>query len=166
MRFSDYFTIIIAFAVVIAILLLTTRYLAYKTKTLQKGNHMHIVETLNLGFNNRLHLIKVDREFFILSSSNKNVEFLARVNIDDYQEEEIKNPIKEVIDFKSLLKKYQAGVNFVKPVKSETAATVNNLSDAKPEVAEKDTRMKQNLELLKNFTKSMNHQRSENEQEK
>lgn len=166
MGFSDYFTIILAFAVVIAILLLTTKYLAYKTKTLQKGNYMHIVETLSLGVNNRLHLIKVDKEFFIISSSNKNIEFLARVNIEDYQEEEIKNPITEVVDFKSLLKKYLAGVNITKPAENETAAVVKNKAETEQSGMEKQARVKQNLEILKIFTKSMNGQRSENEQEK
>lgn len=166
MGFSDYLTIILAFAVVIAILLLTTKYLAYKTKTLQKGNYMHIVETLSLGVNNRLHLIKVDKEFFIISSSNKNIEFLARVNIEDYQEEEIKNPITEVVDFKSLLKKYLAGVNITKPAENETAAVVKNKAETEQSGMEKQARVKQNLEILKIFTKSMNGQRSENEQEK
>lgn len=166
--YVKYFFAILAFIVVLLILLLTTKYLAYKSKKMLKGNYMHIVESLSLGVNNRLHLVKVDKEFFIISVTNKNVEFLARVNINDYEEEEIKNPISEVIDFKSVLKKYITGFNFGNQVKKET--DIDSILAQKPqgidEMLNSDVMFKKNLEKLKHLNKSINGQRSENEQEK
>jgi|GEM_PF-2344095 len=162
-----YFTVLLAFVVVMAILLLTTKYLTYKSKKMMKGNHMQIVESLSLGVNSRLHLVKVDREFLILSATNKSVEFLARVNISDYEEEEIKNPISEVMDFKVILKKYISGFNF-----GSSSAAGNSKTEeaaAGPKEAEAaltdNHKFKNNLERLKNITNSMNDRRGQNEEE-
>jgi len=129
---------------------------------------MQIVESLSLGVNNRIHLIKVDSDFFIISASNKNVEFLARVNINDYEEEEIKNPISEVIDFKSVLKKYINGFNLGNQAKKEAEidSVLEYKSQGTDEMQNSDVMFKKNLEKLKHLNKSINGQRSENEQEK
>lgn len=162
-----YFTVFIAFLVVMAILLFTTKYLAYKSKKMMKGNYMQIIESLSLGVNNRLHLVKVDKEFFIISASNKNVEFLARVNISDFEEVEIKNPISEVIDFKSVLKKYINGFNpgnaASKEEKSKVAAAEETSRNTQQN--SKDA-FRNNLERLKHLTNNMNDRRRKNEQEK
>ncbi len=161
-----YFTVLLAFLVVMAILLVTTRYLAYKSKKMMKGNYMQIIESLSLGVNNRLHLVKVDKEFFIISASNKNVEFLARVNISDFEEEEVKNPISEVIDFKSILKKYISGISFkntaaAKDFKAQNAE-MERPSDNVVSQSE-NVVFRGNLERLKNLTNSMNDTRGQNE---
>ncbi len=168
--FLRYVTVILIFIVVMAILLLTTKYLAYKSKKMMKGNYMNIVESLSLGVNNRLHLVKVDKEFFIISASNKNVEFLARVNISDFSEKEIKNPISEVIDFKAILKKNITNFNFGKP-NTRNKANSSEFSDGKTEDENYSAKpinndvFKSNLERLRHLTNSMNDSRGQDEQE-
>lgn len=165
-----YFYVILVFIFVMAILLFTTKYLAYKSKKLLQGNYMHIVESLSLGVNNRLHLIKVDKEFFIISATGKSIEFLARVNIDDYQEEEIKNPISEVIDFKSVLKKYIGTFNSRNHPTAEANPVYERPSGQNQENVKEtqgaDLTFRKNLEKLRHLNKSINGQRSKNEQEK
>ncbi len=153
------FTVILAFIVVMVLLLLTTRYLAYKSKKMLKGNYMQIIETLNLGTSNRIHLIKIDKEFFIVAASNKNVEFLSKVSINDYQEQEIKNPISEVVDFTAILKKYTNGLSFGSKAKEKVPepSQNENENDNKNNVV-----FRSNLEKLKNLSNSMNNHRSEN----
>lgn len=166
MDFYQYFTIILAFIVVILILLFTTKYLTYKSRKMMKGNHMHIVESLGLGVNSRLLLVKVDKEFFILSATNKNVEFLARVNIDNYEEQEIKNPISEVIDFKSVLGKYMAGLNFTGKSRKSADSAENKMGNntvSADEIVTDDAMFKKNLKKLKNLTNSINDEGRENE---
>lgn len=165
---GEYFSVIFAVIVVLALLLLTTKLLSYKSKKMLKGNYMQIIESLSLGVNNRLHLIKVDKEFFIISATNKNVELLARVNINDYEEEEIKNPISEVIDFKAVLKKYINGFSFSNYAKKETEVESENVVIHKPQgtndIQNSDVVFKKNLDRLKNLTQTISGQRSENEQ--
>ncbi len=151
------FTVILAFIVVMVLLLLTTRYLAYKSKKMLKGNYMQIIETLNLGTSNRIHLIKIDKEFFIVAASNKNVEFLSQVSINDYQEQEIKNPISEVVDFTSILKKYTNGLTFGAKNKEKVPEPSQQENESENNVV-----FRSNLEKLKNLSNSMNNHRSEN----
>lgn len=169
MEILKYLSVLLAFIVVMAILLLTTKYLAYKSKKMMKGNYMKIIESLSLGVNNRLYLVKVDKEFFIISATNKNVEFLARVNISDFEEEDIKNPISEVIDFKSVLKKYINGFSF------GNSAAASEARESEPAVGQRvqnseinsnDSVFKSNLERLKHLSNSMNDRRGQNEKEK
>ena len=151
------FTVILAFTVVMVLLLLTTRFLAYKSKKMLKGNYMQIIETLNLGTSNRIHLIKIDKEFFIVAASNKNVEFLSKVSINDYQGQEIKNPISEVVDFTSILKKYTNGLTFGTKNKEKVPEPPQTENDGENNVV-----FWNNLEKLKNLANSMNNNRSEN----
>ncbi len=151
------FTVILALIVVLGLLLLTTRYLAYKSKKMLKGNYMQIIETLNLGTSNRIHLIKIDKEFFIVAASNKNVEFLSQVSINDYQEQEIKNPISEVVDFTAILKKYTSGLTFGAKNKEKVPEPSQHENESENNVV-----FRSNLEKLKNLSNSMNNHRSEN----
>jgi flagellar protein FliO/FliZ len=165
--FLRYFSVILAFIVVLGLLLLTTKYLTYKSKKMMKGNYMHIVESLSLGVNNRLHLVKVDKEFFIISATNKNVEFLAKVNISDFEEEEIKNPISDVIDFKSILKKTISGFSSgnqtaareAKPEEAEIGRDLRSTDEVIGNDVKNDAMFKSNLEKLKHLTNSMNDRR-------
>ncbi len=154
------FSVIFAFIIVLVILLITTKFLAYKSKAMMKGKYMHIVESLSLGVNNRLHLIRVDKEFFIISASNKNVEFLAKVNINDFENEEIKNPITEAIDFKSVLTKYVGNFSFGKQSKAKEGKPEDIILGEKQTQNEEtkinDAMFRSNLEKLKNITNSMN----------
>ena len=169
MNIGDYIYAIFAFIIVFGLLIFSTRFLSYKSKKVLNGKHMQVVESLSLGVTNRLHLIKIDNEFYLISATNKNVEFLTKVNISDYKEEEIKNPITEVIDFKSVLKRY-TNFNFSSQNKNEN---VNESSDTMKQNArsagekqDSDLIFKSNLNKLKNLTNTINGQRSEDEQKK
>jgi len=168
MGLGEYFFAILAFAVVLALLLFTTKILAYKSKKMLSGNYMKIVESLSLGVANRIHLIKVDNEFFIISATNKHVNFLSKVNIEDYAEQEVKNPIPDVNDFKAVFKKYVTGINFNSKEKKDTEALYDNESEIKPqslnEFENNELTFKKNLEKLKHLSKTINDQRSQNEQ--
>ncbi len=155
---GEIFTVILAFIVVMVLLLLTTRYLAYKSKKMLKGNYMQIIETLNLGTSNRIHLIKVDKDFYIVAATNKNVEFLSKVIINDYQEQEMKNPISEVVDFTSILKKYTNGLSFGSKTKEKVVPQPLQTENE----GENNVVFRSNLEKLKNLANSMNNNRSEN----
>lgn len=165
----EYISVILAIIVVLSLLLLTTKYLTYKSKKMLKGNHMQIVETLSLGVNNRIHLIKIDNEFFVISATNKSIEFLSKVNISDYEEEEVKNPISEVIDFKAVLKKYINGINFSNQTKKNAESQDNifkQSTQGESEIQKSNEMFRENLTKLKHLNKTINGQRSENGQKK
>ena len=125
---------------------------------------MTIVESLSLGTNNRLHLIKVENEFFIISVSNKTTELIGKVNIKDFAEQPLVNPITEVIDFKEVLKKYITVPGFIKKQPSPIETEAENKMSIKNDTDLDGVVFKNNLEKLKNITNTINRQRSENEQ--
>jgi flagellar protein FliO/FliZ len=164
MDIGDYIYAIFAFIIVFGLLIFSTRFLSYKSKKVLNGKYMQVVESLSLGVNNRLHLIKIDNEFYLISATNKNVEFLTKVNIGDYKEDEIKNPITEIMDFKSVLKK---NINFNFSSKNETKSQdIFKNSRSSDENQESELVFKNNLKKLKNLTNTINGQRSEDEQKK
>ncbi|PYG89832.1 flagellar protein FliO/FliZ [Ruminiclostridium sufflavum DSM 19573] len=168
MGIGDYLFAIFASILVFGLLILTTRILSYKSKKILKGNYMQIVETVSLGVTNRIHLVKIGDEFFLISATNKNIEFLTKVNLNDYKDEGVKNPISEVIDFKAVLKKYVS--SFGSQAKNGTEKDLNDISKqgykSNDEIQNSDVTFKDNLEKLKKITNTINGQRSENEQKK
>ncbi|QNU68399.1 flagellar biosynthetic protein FliO [Ruminiclostridium herbifermentans] len=165
MGILDYIYAIFAFIIVFGLLIFSTRFLSYKSKKVLNGKYMQVIESLSLGVNNRLHLIKIDNEFFLISATNKNVEFLTKVNIGAFKEEEIKNPITEIADFKSVLKKY-TNFNFSSKKENESQDIFKQDIRSSGENQESDLIFKNNLKKLKNLTNTINGQRSEDEQKK
>lgn len=170
MNIGSYFYAIFVSIVVFGLLILTTRFLANKSKNMLKGKYIQIIESLGLGLNNRLHLIKIEDEFFLISTTNKNVEFLTKVNLNEYKQEDIKNPISEIIDFKTVLKKYVPNLNIANQTKKvtepESVDMLNRKTQNSDEIKNNNKIFKGNLEKLKNLTNTINGQRSENEQKK
>ncbi len=154
MEFIDYLIYIVVFALIIAIMIFFTKYLGYKTKKMQKGNYMTIIETLSLGVNNRLILVKVEDEFLILSVNNKSSEFITKVNIKDYKEQEEVNPFSDIIDFKSILAKniIKSGSNKKHSTSEKMDTTTNENTQEQNTGTDKNT-FKNNLDKLKKLNR-------------
>ena len=78
------------------------------------------------------------------------------------EEAEIKNPISEVIDFKSVLKKYIRGFNSGNAAAADETKPAETVVDKVPENFQRDSnddKFKNNLEKLKHITNSMNDRR-------
>ncbi len=170
MDIGSYFYAIFVSIVVFGLLILTTRFLLSKSKNMLKGKYIQIVESLSLGVNNKIHLIKIEEEFFLISATNKKIEFLTKVNLNEYKQEDIKNPISEIIDFKTILKKYVPNLNVNNQAKKETEPEsvdmLNRKNQNSDEIKNNNMIFKGNLEKLRNLTNTINGQRSENEQKK
>ena len=52
-----------------------------------KGKHITVIETVSLGFDNKLHLVKVADEFILISCSGKNVQMLKTIDINEEKED-------------------------------------------------------------------------------
>ncbi|NSW89873.1 MAG: flagellar biosynthetic protein FliO [Firmicutes bacterium] len=78
--------IVLIFSSILFLAYITTRYLASKAGKIAKGKYLNIIETVALGKDRYLHLIKVGNDFMLISSSGKGIELLSRVNIDNYVE--------------------------------------------------------------------------------
>lgn len=101
----SFIVFIIVFGSVIFLAYVTTKFIGNKSVRATKGKYINIVETVSLGLEGRLHLVKVGEEFLLISVSGKKVELLSKVNIDSYPEDESSESINP-FTFKDIFEKY------------------------------------------------------------
>ncbi len=101
----SFFMFVIVFGSIIFLAYVTTRFIGNKSGRAMKSKHINIIETVSLGLDSRLHLVKVGEEFVLISASGKNIQLLSRVNIDGYSEEESTKGVNSFA-FKEIFEKY------------------------------------------------------------
>ena len=79
---------IVVFGFILLLAYITTKFVGTRTSRIAKGKHIDIIETISLGFDSRLHLIKAGEEYVLISTSGKNTRLLTRVNMGDYSPKE------------------------------------------------------------------------------
>ncbi|HHW30459.1 MAG TPA: FliO/MopB family protein [Clostridiaceae bacterium] len=77
---------LLVFGSILFLAYITTRLLAAKVNNTMKGRYMSIIETISLGIDKKLYLVKVSNMFILLSSSGKNLEFITVVPVENYEE--------------------------------------------------------------------------------
>ena len=94
------------FAVFIFILFMayyTTRLVAKKAGRMMQGKYIKVIDTISLGSDKKLHLVKVEEKFFVIATFGKNVEYMTEVDIDNYSTEMEENT-NDSLDFKVMMK--------------------------------------------------------------
>ncbi|NLY42472.1 MAG: flagellar biosynthetic protein FliO [Clostridiaceae bacterium] len=72
---------LIIFSCIIFLAYVFTRFIGKKTSLAMKGKHMQVVETMSLGIDKNLYLIKVGGKYILLATAGKTVQFLADVDL-------------------------------------------------------------------------------------
>ena len=144
---------ILGFGGILFLTYVTTRYLAGKSNKAMKGKHLSIVETISLGTDKRIHLVKAGDKHILVASTSKSIEFLTDLSIG---EEEASNDttvqgVQNVFDFKTLFEKY---MNVYKNKKSISFRPETDMSANNPE----GEKFRFNLEKLKHITQKINTQ--------
>ncbi|NLD50389.1 MAG: flagellar biosynthetic protein FliO [Clostridiaceae bacterium] len=103
---------IIVFGSILFLAYATTKYIGTKTSNTMKGRYINVLETVQLGLDGKLHLVKVGDEFVLISSSGKNIQMLKTLEIDGYSSEET-NKAAGVFDFKEVFEKYISGFKVI-----------------------------------------------------
>jgi len=97
---------ILAFGLILFLAYITTKLVAGKATSAMKGRYIEIVETVNLGMDKKIHLVKVDKQFILIATSGKNIEFLTNITLENYEEHEKNEKKNNFFNFKSILDKY------------------------------------------------------------
>lgn len=101
----SFFGILVVFGALLFLAYVTTRYVGSKASKALKGKYISIADTVNIGLDKQLHLVKVGESYFLISSSGKNIGFLAEVDINSETVDEV-GESNNLFDFKSLFEKY------------------------------------------------------------
>jgi flagellar biogenesis protein FliO len=105
-NFFHWLLFILTFGCILFIVYVVTRYIAGKARIASKGSHIHVVETISLGQDRRLYLVKAGKRYLLLSSCGKTLSYMTDIDI-----EETKNIKEEDTEegksygFKSILNK-------------------------------------------------------------
>ncbi len=74
--------LIFVFVVIIFLAYYSTKFIAgSKIKNMSKNN-MKVIETISIGFNH-IHIIQVNKQYFLVSSSKEGIRMLSEINGHD-----------------------------------------------------------------------------------
>jgi flagellar protein FliO/FliZ len=129
---------LIGFCSLLFLTYVTTRYIGSKQNKAMKSKNISVVETVALGMDKRLHLVKAGNQYFMIATTSKAVEFLTAVTLEEEspEEQDITQENVGLFDFKSLFEKYM-GSSRVKKGKEnrssedETQQDINENHDFK-----------------------------------
>lgn len=112
---------VLIFIFVIFVALYGTKFLAKRSKTFFKSKYIEIIDSINLGSNGRIIIVKVNNYIYILSISNNDTNVIDKFEVesfyssyrdtrefDDYLNEHLNSHIKTNINidrFESKIKK-------------------------------------------------------------
>lgn len=86
--------LIIIFLIILGASYYLSKFIAKKNSV--KNKHMKIVETLSLGYDKNIHIIKIGETFFLVSSTQKEINLLDRLSKEEMDKEMMFK--KEILD--------------------------------------------------------------------
>ena len=108
--------ILIVFAAMLFLAYVTTRYIAGKAGSAMKGRYLSIVESLSIGPDKQLHIVKAGGQYILIASAGKSIEYLASLSMEEVIGEQAAE-INNGFDFKIFFDKYLQ--NFKKSSRAE-----------------------------------------------
>jgi len=74
--------LMLIFVSILFLTYITTKYIGRNAGKVAKGKHLHIIETICLGKDKYLYLIKAGNDHILVSSSNKGIDMLGNIDMD------------------------------------------------------------------------------------
>lgn len=150
--FLNTIAILFVFSAILFLAYVVSKYVGSKASKMMQGQNIRVVETISMGMDKQLHLVKVGDQFILLATSGKNITMLTEVKPDDIGEVSIEKVESLGLDgFKQYFEKYSDLLNQkLKGVVKNHNAVAHNHTAEKPKKAS----TRSNLERLK----EMNHQ--------
>lgn len=136
----------------------TTRYIGSKQTKAMKSKNISVVETVTLGLDKRLHLVKAGKQYIMIATTSKTVEFLTTVILEEASSEEqiVTQENVGLFDFKSLFEKYMGSYRVKKGKENRSSEY-----EAQQDISENHD-FKSNLGKLKAIIQKKEFQTREN----
>lgn len=101
---GQFFFLIVVFAGILYLAYISTKFIAKTRINASKGENIKVIESVFIGGQSSIQLIKVGSQFFLVSAGKDNVVFLTEVNPDDIVEKEYAQD--NTLSFDKYLKDY------------------------------------------------------------
>ncbi len=103
----EFIVILKIFCLILLLAYLSTRFIASRAASIYRCNYLKVIETLGVGGDKKLLLVKAGEKFLLLSMTSRSLNFISEVDIPNYTEDnkEEKAPYIKSIEFKKILEK-------------------------------------------------------------
>jgi flagellar protein FliO/FliZ len=144
--------LLLGFGSILFLAYVTSKFVAKKANKAIKGKYISIIETVNLGPDKRLFLVKIGKQFILIAASGKNISFLTNVNIEDFEESEISQEKQNTFNFMNYFEKYLHSYNGIKQNSDK------NLAEETSKGEKGKNAFRSNLEKLRSIVKAVPQQ--------
>ena len=149
--------VVLTFASILFLAAVAARYIGSKARKTLKGRYISIVESVSLGLDKNLYLVKVGEQFILIASAGKNIEYLTTVELDESQMEEASQS-SDVFNFKNFFEKYLQVYRNKRDERGRKDDVDSGMKFADSDIAGQKggERFKSNLDRLKAVNKKIN----------
>jgi flagellar protein FliO/FliZ len=71
---------LLLFGAIVFLAYVSTKFIGTRASSAAMGKYLRVIDTISLGLDKQIYLVKVGEQLFLVSSSNKNVQFLSLVD--------------------------------------------------------------------------------------
>lgn len=114
------FTVIFTLICVGFLAYVMTKFVGKKSMGVVKSKYMKIIDTLSMGFDRTIYLVKVGEQYVLMYSSTKGFEFICNIDKDKINENNINANYSENKSFSKYF-------DFFKPGKEAETTEDNNV---------------------------------------
>jgi len=116
-----FFTIVFILLCLWFLAFIMTKFIGNKSKSAMKSKYMRVVDTMAMGFDKTLYLVKVGEQYIIMCSSQKGFDYICSLN-NDFSIRETNVESEEANTTKGFSKYF----DFFKPVSEEKTKQEDN----------------------------------------
>lgn len=115
----SFMTILFVLGCVFFLAYVMTKFVGKKSMNVMKSRYMKVIDSLSMGFDRTIYLVKVGQQYVLMYSSTKGFEFIC--NIDS-------NMVNENVESENLTSgnSFSKYFEFFKPSKTEEYTKENN----------------------------------------
>lgn len=149
---------LILFAAILFLAYVSTKLLGAKAVRGMRGRHLKVVDSIVLGFDRQIYLIKAGEQFLLVSSSNKSIKFMTLLDSSQVRltEEDLKELEQEqTISVNTVFKNYFEMFRNLSPKKEASISLKENNPN--------EARFNQNLNKLKGIFSKINSEKNGDE---
>jgi flagellar protein FliO/FliZ len=104
--FIDVLGFILIFGSVLFLVYVTTKFVGGFTARTMKSNNMEVIETLKLGVDKQLFIVRAGEIYILMASSGKSLEYICELNLDEEALNSQNEKQTGTNEFTSVLEKY------------------------------------------------------------
>ena len=158
--FEIFFKLFIV-AIVLFLAYVVTRFMGLKYMNNLKGKNILVVESISIGLDKMLYIVKIGRQYFLISSSGKSINFLSEIDATNISLEDLdKTQGQQMFDVNSFAKYldfFKAKQD--KKVKKEKQQTTSESNSGQTQYSyfEEDNQrgIEKNIDKIKDISKNI-----------